>query len=313
MVKKLISMGLVWVMIFTLASCSNNAKRTSSSHSSKTVEGDEVSKNIFAMDTNINMSAYGEQANEALEAAKKRIYKLESLWSVTKEESEIYAVNHSKGNPVEISEDTANIISFALKMADRTNGALDLTIYPILTAWGFTTGSYKIPTQAELNSLLKRIGYKKVQMNGKTIRLPEGTQIDLGAVGKGYACDIVTDILKDYGIKSAVVNFGGNVEVIGSKPDGSKWRVGIKDPNEDGYIGTLETMDRSIVTSGGYERYFTGDDGKVYWHILDPSNGKPADSGLVSVSIIGKESKVCDALSTSVFVMGLQRATEILA
>lgn len=310
--KKFLTAILVFAMLLVLIACSNNSSNLegAASKSFLKAEDEEVSVNIFAMDTSISMSAYGEQAYEALEAAKKRIFELENLWSVTKEESEIYAVNRSKGNPVEISEDTAEIISFALKMANKTNGALDLTIYPVLTAWGFTTGNYKIPTQAELNSLAERIGYERVHLEGKKISLPEGMQIDLGAVGKGYVCDIVTGILKDYKIESAVLNFGGNIGFIGSKPDRSKWRVGIKYPNGDGYVGVLETTDSSIVTSGGYERYFTGEDGKVYWHIIDPADGKPADSGLVSVSIIGKESKVCDALSTAVFVMGLQEATE---
>jgi len=162
----------------------------------------------------------------------------------------------------------------------RTAGALDPTIYPVLTSWGFTTSSYQIPSQDELDILVQLIGYEKVLLDGQEIALPEGVQMDLGAVAKGYTADIVTSILKDHGITSALIDLGGNIQVIGSKPDGGKWRVGIKDAYGDGNVGVLEMADCAVVSSGGYEWYFIGDDGQTYWHINGHSFLRKAQNGM---------------------------------
>lgn len=263
---------------------------------------------LFAMDTYMTITAYGNQSKYALQAAETRIRELERLWSVTDQGSELYMLNHNGGVPVDVDKVTAKAVSFALAMAERTDGALEPTIYPVLTAWGFTTSSYQIPSQDELDTLLRLVGYEKVLLEGQTITLPEGVQMDLGAVAKGYTADIATSILKDNRITSALIDLGGNIQVIGSKPDGSKWRIGIKDAYGDGSIGVLTVEDCAVVSSGGYERYFIGDDGQTYWHIIDPSTGKPADSGLVSATVICKEGRLGDALSTALFVMGLRNA-----
>jgi len=268
----------------------------------------ETSSDLFAMDTYITLTAYGGESQNALIVAKEKIYELESLWSVTDSQNEIYAINHNNGFQMAISDETAEIILFALEMAHKTDGALDLTIYPVLTAWGFTTETYRIPNEEKLALLLQNVGYDKILLEDNQITVPKEMQIDLGAVGKGYATDVVADVLKEHGVTSALIDFGGNILTIGSKPDGSKWRVGLKDPIGSGNIGVLEIADLSIVTSGGYERYFEGDDGQKYVHIIDPRTGKPVQNGLSAVSVIGSDSKVCDALSTALFVMGLDEA-----
>lgn len=135
-------------------------------------------------------------------------------------------------------------------------------------------------------------------------------QLDLGAVGKGYTGDILSELLKEQGVTSALLDIGGNIQMIGRKPDGSRWRLGIQNPFGEGCLGVLESEDGAVVTSGNYERYFIGEDGKQYGHIIDPSTGYPAESGLVSVSIIAKEGRLCDALSTAIYVMGLEEAAE---
>lgn len=276
----------------------------------KPIDDGKSSINMFAMDTYISVTAYGGQSGVALKKVESKIRELESLWSVTNVKSEIYTVNHHEGRAVSISSITAQIIRFSLQMAEQTSGALDLTIYPIVTSWGFTTGNYKVPSSEEIEQRLKYVGYEKIKLQEDKIQLPEGVQIDLGAVAKGYICDIVADILHDDGITSALIDLGGNIKVIGTKPNGNEWKIGIKAPERDGYLGTVEIVDSSIVTSGRYERCFRGADGKQYWHIMNPRTGKPAESGIVSVSVIGKESKLCDALSTALFVMGLEKATQ---
>lgn len=268
-------------------------------------------KSFFAMDTYMTITAYGENAESALNKAEERVSELENLWSVTKENSEIYAINHSNGQSVSVSPETAELFDFSLEISEMTDGALDCSIYPILTEWGFTTSDYTIPTEERISELLAYTDYRKINFNGEYVQIPENMQIDLGAVGKGYTGDLVVEILKENGIESALLDLGGNIQTIGTKPDGTDWKIGLRSPFDEGNFATLEVSDRAVITSGGYERYFVGDDGETYWHILDPKTGKPAHSGLISVTVIGDEGRLCDALSTSLFVMGLEKATEL--
>ena len=269
-----------------------------------------VERSLFAMNTYMTFTVYGEDAQAALQEAEECIQQVEGLWSVTDEDSEIYQANHSGGQPVTVSEETAEIISFALEMAQRTGGALDPTIYPVLTAWGFTTDSKQVPSQQQIAQLLEQVGYDRIQLNGSELTVPDGMELDLGAVGKGYTADLVTEILRRHGVTSALISLGGNIQAIGSRPDGSDWRLGIRAPWESGNLGVLTVSDAAVVTSGGYENYFDDEQGNIYWHILDPSTGYPADSGLQSVTIVGREGKMCDALSTALFVMGAQSAEQ---
>lgn len=272
--------------------------------------GEEHTTGIFAMGTYMTLTAYGESAEAALTLSENRIKKLDALWSVTDENSDIYKVNQNGGIPTEIQEETAEILQFALDMANQTNGALDPTISPVVTAWGFISGEYHIPTEEELADLLQNIDYEKVLLEENFVTLPDGMQLDLGAVGKGYTGDVIAELLKEQGVTSALLDIGGNIQMVGRKPDGSRWRLGIQNPFGEGSLGVLESEDGAVVTSGNYERYFIGVDGKQYGHIIDPSTGYPAESGLVSVSIIAKEGRLCDALSTAIYVMGLNEATE---
>lgn len=298
MLKKNCIIILLIITISMLVSCSNKDLNS------------PFEKSLFAMDTYITMTSYGKNSENALGLAENKIIEMENLWSTTNENSEIYKINHSNGQPVKISQETTNIIDFSLEISSKTDGALDITLYPILTAWGFTTENYQIPTDTQLNNLLKNTGNDKINLQDNTITLEKDTQIDLGAIGKGYTGDLILEILKDNGITSALINLGGNIQTLGSKPDGSPWKLGIRNPFDEGNFATLEVVNKSVITSGNYERYFIGEDGNTYWHILDSKTGKPAKSGLISVTIIGDEGKLCDALSTALFVMGLDKSVE---
>lgn len=277
---------------------------------SQSLEGQQEQVNFFGMDTYMTITAYGEDAGEAVEEAQARILKLEKEWSVTDEGSQIYQANHSGGTPVTLTDDTKDVVSFALEMAEETGGALEPTIYPVLEAWGFTTDENRIPASDEIQALLEHVGYEQVSLNGNELTLPEGVELDLGAVGKGYAGDAAAEVLKEQGVTSALLDLGGNIQAVGKRPDGTGWRIGIRNPFGDGQMGMLLASDCAVVTSGSYERYFIGEDGKEYTHIIDPETGYPVDNGLVSVSIITEEGKVADALSTSMFVKGLEGAEE---
>lgn len=277
----------------------------------KTVENKQDSRSFFAMDTYMTVTVYGENTEAALDKAEEKVAELERLWSVTDENSEIYAINHSGGNSVSVSSETAELLDFSLDISAMTDGALDCTMYPVLTEWGFTTGDYKVPSDENIAELLENTGYQKIRLDGQAVTVPENMQIDLGAVGKGYTGDLLAETLKENGISSALLDLGGNIQTIGKKSDGSDWKLGLRSPFDEGTFAVLVVSDCAVITSGGYERYFVGDDGETYWHILDPKTGKPAQSGLVSATIIGKEGRLCDALSTSIFVMGLDKAENL--
>ncbi len=264
------------------------------------------SATIYAMDTVMELTVYGEE--ELLEEATDLIHDLESRLSVTKEGSDIYKANIE--GSARLSEDAARLTGRALEICALTGGALDISVYPVVRAWGFTTGEYRVPGDDELRELLKTVDYSKISLQGSDLTLPEGYMVDLGSVAKGYTASAVIDLFRGAGVTSALVNLGGNVEALGSKPDGSPWRVGIRDPMGDGYFGVLEIRDAAVVTSGGYERYFE-EDGVTYWHIIDPSTGRPAHSGLSSVTVTGPDGTLCDGLSTALFVMGLERAAQL--
>ncbi|MDO4302159.1 MAG: FAD:protein FMN transferase [Clostridia bacterium] len=288
---------LIFALIILITGCSVNKA------------DNEYSTGLFAMNTYITIDLYGENAKAAADDMSNKIRELEGLWSTTLNTSEIYQINNS-GATVTVSDETRDILKFAIDMADKTGGVLNPAIYPLVKAWGFTTGDYSIPDKSHIEELLNYTDYKKIGFEGNKIDLPKNMELDLGAVGKGYTADIITQLAKDNGISSGLINLGGNVQAIGTKPDGSKWRLGLQNPFGEGNIGILEAADCAVVTSGNYEKYFVGDDGKRYCHIIDPKTGYPCDNGLVSVTIAGKEGKMCDALSTALFVMGKDNAIQ---
>ena len=269
---------------------------------------EEVSKEFFAMDTVMDFSIYGNEA--LLDDAEAMITSLESQLSVTNTSSEIAQINANGSGTV--TGDASKLFDKALALCARTDGALDLSVYPIVRAWGFTTGEYQVPDDAAIASLLPLVDYTKIDYTSATgeIRLPAGMEIDLGSVAKGYAGQKVADYLKENGVTSGLLSLGGNIQAIGNKPDGTPWKIGIQNPkNNDEPMMVLSISDQSVVTSGGYERYFE-QDGKTYWHIMDPATGYPAENGLISVTIIGNDGMLCDGLSTSLFVMGLEKAAD---
>ena len=269
------------------------------------------SADIFAMDTYMNLKAHGRNAEAAVAEAEARICALEQIFSVTNDASDIWKINHADGQPVSVSADTVSVLQTARQMHSESGGALCISLYPVLRAWGFTTGEYRIPADNELINLLQNADDTKISVADNTVQIPDNYAIDLGAVAKGYTGDAVTEIMRKHHVASAIINLGGNVQTLGSKPDGSAWTVGITDPSApDSLIGTVRVTDKAVITSGNYERYFTGDDGQKYWHILDPATGCPADNGLVSVTVIGNCGAECDALSTALFVEGKEQAVQ---
>ncbi len=261
-----------------------------------------------AMDTFMHLTAYGEGAQDALSRAQEEILRLESVLDVTDEGSEVYALNHRHTDTVSLSSDTADLLSLSMSLARETDGAFDPTIYPVVQRWGFTTGLYRLPTPEDLETLLPLVGHGQVRLDN-SLTLSPGMMLDFGGIAKGWAGDRAVQMLEDAGISSAILRLGGNIQTIGTKPDGSLWNIGIQDPDTGGTLATLAVADLAVVTSGSYQRFFTLD-GQTYHHIIDPVTGHPADTGLTSVTIVGSSGARCDALSTALFVMGLEQGTQ---
>ncbi len=273
----------------------------------------EADNYFESMNTFMKVRCYGENSEEANNAAQKLIGNLEGLISVTKPESEIYQINHADQDefPMEISPKVADLLRTTLNMSTKTDGALNPCLYPITSAWGFTKKQYKVPDEQTIQGLLKLTDYTKVNLDENKISIPAGMMFDLGAVGKGFAGDEAIATLKSYGIKSALLDLGGNIQTIGSRPDGSPWVIGIKNPFGEEPIGTLNIKNQSVITSAGYERYFIGDDGKKYIHIFDGTTGRPVENEVLSATAIGDNGTLCDALSTSLFVMGVDKSISL--
>ena len=265
----------------------------------------ERSTSFFAMDTHMTIRFTG--GSDALtEAAEKEVRTLENLISVTLESSEIHRLNETGES--RISYETALLLGKALELCKETGGALDISVYPLVREWGFTTGEYHVPSGEVIRSLLEVVDYKALALDSDIMTLPAGMAIDLGSIAKGYAGDRICQLLREGSVTSAILDLGGNIQTIGKKQDGSPWRVAIQSPTGSDYAGILTVSDEAVVTSGGYQRYFEDENGHVWWHIIDPETGYPAEKGLLSVTIVGTEGVRCDALSTALFVMGEEDA-----
>ncbi len=318
MKKNILLLILACISAISLAGCTfqqSSNQETASDAVTGTESADAAStemqsKELYAMDTYMTVKAYGDNASEALSESVKKIQELDSLLSTGDENSEIYALNHS--GSAALSDTSAYLYQRSMEINSATDGAFNPLVYPLMDAWGFTTDNYKVLTQSEIDKLLPLTDISKVTFDDETNEITfaeEGMAIDFGGIAKGYTSDSVAQIMRENNVGGAIINLGGNVCVIGTKADGSYWKVGIQDPKDSSKcLGVLSLTDKCVITSGGYERYFT-ENGKTYHHIIDPATGMPADSGLLSVSIISDDGTLADGLSTALFVMGLDKAT----
>lgn len=265
------------------------------------------SAQFFYMDTVMDfLSVYGENAQPAIDACAQKLLRLDTLFATQNENGEIYALN--KTGRAHLSSDVSELLLLSQQLYAETDGAFDITVYPLMQLWGFGTEQPHVPTQAELADCLKLVGSDRLSLveGGTHAVLQPGTGVDLGAIAKGYAADRVTAILQEHGVASAIVSLGGTIVALGEKPDGSPWRVGIQSPDGgSGTVGMLCVRDCKVATAGGYRRFFE-ENGNYYHHILDPRTGQSAHAGLLSVTIVSQNGALADALSTALYVMGPQ-------
>ncbi len=272
---------------------------------------DKAEKEIYAMDTIMTLTMYGEQAETALKEAETMIYKYDALFSVTDDSSDVATLNAASGSAVTVDEDTYDLVQRCIEISDDTEGLFDISIYPLVKAWGFTTEDEHVPSDSERTEAMAKVDYENIKLlKDNQIQLDDGMQIDLGGIAKGFLSQKIMDMCKENGVDSAIVSLGGNVQTIGTKEDGSKYVVGITDPSDGTSIyGTLEVEDKAVVTSGIYQRYFE-EDGVTYHHIMDVRTGMPADNDLASVTVIADDGGTADALATALYVMGEDKAIE---
>lgn len=262
---------------------------------------------IYAMNTQMSLRLYGDDGAEA-QKLRALIASLDKKLSVTDEHSETSALNRSGESA---DADVLALLHTAKDLSARTQGALDVTVYPLVRLWGFTTQDYRVPTKDEIAALLPNVGAEHITLTDGAVRLEAGTAVDFGALAKGYAADLCRAELETAGV-SGILSLGGNIQTVGSKPDGTPWSVGIQSPeNAADYLVKLSLEgSRAVVTSGDYQRYFE-QGGRRYCHILDPGTGCPVQGTLRSVTVVAQSGLLADGLSTALYVLGQERGAAL--
>ena len=271
-------------------------------------------RQVFAMDTVMTLTAYGKNAERALNQAASVIQSMNDMLDPDLPTSTTYAINHAQGGNVSISGQVAKMLSTAHTVYKQSGGALDLSIYPVIQRWGFDSGHYYVPTDEELWIDLSHKGYDQMVLTSfpssgsYAVAFPAGTQISFGAVAKGCASDNAVAAMRNVGVTSGIVSLGGNVQTLGLKPDGSNWNIAVQDPNNTAsFLGVVTVGQTAVVTSGTYQRFFM-QNGKKYHHLINPETGRPINNTLLSATIICDDGTLADCLSTAMFVLGESKA-----
>jgi len=292
----------LFATVFLLCGCSD------------TGNNDSLSYTDTLFDTIINIQIFDTSNSDLLKGCEQICKKYDVMFSRTNEESDIYKINTSNGKAVEVSEDTISIIKEGIYYSELSDGAFDITVGTVSSLWDFKSEEKKVPSAKNIASATAHINYKNIKIDGNTVQLTdEETKIDVGALAKGYIADRVKSYLIENGVKHALIDLGGNVLVIGSKPDGSDYNIGIQKPfDQTGIpITSVKISDLSMVTTGIYQRCFEYND-QFYHHILDSDTGYPCENNLYSVTIITESSLTADALSTTCFLLGFEEGMKLI-
>lgn len=265
--------------------------------------------------TIISISLYSDNAEYLFEQSFNAIEEIDMRMSANRPDSEISLLNQSEHGHMTVSEDIFDLLNRSDELSALSGGAFDVTIGAVTTLWRIDGDFSVLPSDEKIRESLSFVGYRGILLSeaDRTVSVPDGMMIDLGSIAKGHALDVVAELLMENGVRHALLDFGGDIRLIGHRPDGHKWRIGILSPiiGDTDLACIIEVSDVSVLTSGGYERFFE-QDGIRYHHILSPQTGYPADSGLLSVTVIGHSSTDADALSTAGFVLGLREGMALL-
>lgn len=274
---------------------------------------EEITQQFFSMNTTMTVTAYGPHGAKAARAVQQEIFRLDRLLSRLTPESDVFRLNAAAGSGefVALNPETAALLTLSKGYAKDLGGTFNPTVAPMMDAWGFGADTYRVPAEAELASLLPLVDADALTVSGDSAALAtSGMAVDLGGIAKGYAADQAVRILQEHGVTAALMNLGGNITVMGTRPTGEPWRVGVKDPRDpSAYVCVLALSDMTLSTSGAYERFFE-EAGVVYHHIIDPSTGLPAESDLLSATVVSATGSMDDAMSTAFFIMGTDGAID---
>lgn len=285
------------------------------------LEGGAVAmeRTAFAMGTYVRLHIAGPQPEEIAQACLDELVRLEKVFDRFQSDSELSRLNAQAGTGwVDVSVDLLRAVEVSLELAEKSGGAFDITIAPLVDEWGFREREGRIPDHAppsvsKITSALRRVDYRRVEIDSIAgrVKLPSGMQLDLGAVAKGYALDRLASLMVARGMQTALIDLGGNIRVLGERAAGRPWRIAIRHPRKAGEIyAAVPVTDKAVATSGDYQRFFTWK-GRRYSHILDPRSGHPATE-LVSVTVIAPTGALSDALSTAAFALGPQEGKALL-
>lgn len=294
-------LALVSSIVFLLCGCSSSSQGQL-----------EYTDTLF--DTVISVTLYDTSDKDILEECKSLCQTYDKLFDKNQEESDIYKINHSNGHAVTVSDDTIALLETGIYYSDLSDGAFDITIGSISNLWDFKSEEHKIPETSEIKHAKAHVDYENLILHENTVQLKDpDSMVDVGAIAKGYIADRLKDYLEEQGVQNALINLGGNVQTIGSKPDGSDYNIGIQKPfDESGLpITSVAISDQSMVTTGIYQRYFEAN-GRLYHHILDPNTGAPCENNLYSVTIIADSSLTADALSTTCYLLGYEDGMHLI-
>ena len=281
-----------------------------------------VSGSEFCLDTSCEITIYDmegmseDKAAGIIDQAFAGIREYENMLSRTVEGSDVYRINHAEGKSTEVSEETLDVIRTGLLMAELSGGKFDITVGALTDLWKFTSDNPSVPEDQEISKALETVGYENITMKGNEVGLSDSeTRIDLGGVAKGYIADKTGEYMEAQGVTRAIINLGGNITAIGEKEEDTPWNIGIERPYSDRseIVGSIRVSDKTVVTSGIYERQFV-EDGVRYHHVLDPQTGYPAETDLEAVTItaVKGNSGFCDSLSTACLILGKEKAHRLV-
>ena len=298
--KRICLVLLTLIFVLNISSCGKNTE--------------PISRSGTYFDTIITITLYDSDREDVIDGCFKLAQKYEDYFSTTNPDSDIAKINSAGGKPVKVHAETIDIIKKSLYYSELTNGKFDITVGKLSKIWQNAIKTSTVPDDTEIKNALSTVDYHGININGNYVNLTVPNQeLDLGGIAKGYIADRMREYILKKNVKSGIINLGGNVVVLGNKPDGSEYNIGIQKPfSENGSVITsVKVSDESMVTSGTYERFFKKD-GVVYHHILDLDTGYPCQNELNSVTILSKESVDGDALSTSCFCLGEEKSKELL-
>lgn len=275
-------------------------------------EETSAQKTQLLMDTVVDVRVDAPNAAQLVDQVFSVMKGLEQALSRFVETSEVALINREAGAWVQVSPTTFALIEMGVQMGELSQGAFDVTIGAVLDLWGFGSDARQIPAADDLAAALLTVDYGQIEMDarGSRVRIPAGTILDLGGIAKGYVVQQGLELLREANVSRAIINAGGDISVIGRRPDGLPWRVGVQDPSQPANLRWILPLDdQCVVTSGDYQRYFE-QDGERWHHILDPHSGYPA-RGLRSVTVVGDDIVICDAIATAIFVLGWEHGRQL--